>query len=111
MPWIKEMRSVTISLVEMIRHTPHTETSLLTSAFVALTNIAVLPSWHKEMKPILHKAYSLLDDGNWGSNGLSLQSLRLLINLSCNEEMIPSLLAAQVSFMCTYSIAGCKVLP
>lgn len=62
----------------------------------ALTNIAVLSNWHKEVGVALHRLYQLLDEGLWRNEGISYQSLRLLINLSCNEEMVPFLLAAQV---------------
>nr|CAG4651441.1 EOG090X0H1B [Simocephalus serrulatus]SVE94589.1 EOG090X0H1B [Simocephalus serrulatus] len=90
-----DMRSVTISLVYVIQAIPLSDPGLLTSALMALVNVAVLPSWHHEIKTLLHKTYSLLDEGHWSSDGESFHSLRLLINLSCNEEMVPSLLAAQ----------------
>lgn len=90
------MRAVTISLAYTIQTTPLSDPSLVASALAALINIAVLPTWHKEMKSSLHKTYSLLDESQWNRGDVSYESLRLLINLSCNEEMIPSLLAAQV---------------
>lgn len=69
---------------------------------LALSNFAVLSDWHSEFFPVLHTAYQFVDKG---SPAIKLQSLKLLINLSCNEDMIPSLLAAQVSIrlmiMCT----------
>lgn len=61
---------------------------------VALSNFAVLPDWHSEFYPVLHTAYQIIDKS---SPALKLQALKLLINLSCNEDMVPSLLAAQVS--------------
>lgn len=73
------------------------DSPLLTSQLKALVNIAVLPTWHAEMKVLLHQLYSLQDEGLWESSGSSLHALRLLINLTCNPDMIPSLLAAQVS--------------
>lgn len=71
--------------------------ALLLAALVALTNIAVLTDWHDEFYIALHSLYRLVDNGN---PAVKLQSLRLLINLSCNEDMVPSLLAAQVSSIC-----------
>lgn len=68
--------------------------ALLLAALVALTNVAVLTDWHDEFYIALHSLYRLVDNGN---PAIKLQSLRLLINLSCNEDMVPSLLAAQVS--------------
>lgn len=61
---------------------------------LALSNFAVLSDWHSEFYSVLHTAYQILDRG---SPAIKLQALKLLINLSCNEDMIPSLLAAQVS--------------
>lgn len=94
------MCTVAVALSHIVQATPlYSDSSCLTSALSALVNIAVFPTWHKEMISILHKTYSLLDEGHWnGEDCFSLHSLRLLINLSCNEEMIPSLLAAQVAF-------------
>ncbi|KAK3922472.1 Armadillo repeat-containing protein 10, partial [Frankliniella fusca] len=66
--------------------------ALLLAALVALTNVAVLTDWHDEFYVALHSLYRLVDNGN---AAVKLQSLRLLINLSCNEDMVPSLLAAQ----------------
>ncbi|KAJ1520025.1 hypothetical protein ONE63_004255 [Megalurothrips usitatus] len=66
--------------------------ALLLAALVALTNVAVLTDWHDEFYVALHSLYRLIDNGN---AAVKLQSLRLLINLSCNEDMVPSLLAAQ----------------
>ncbi|XP_046459142.1 uncharacterized protein LOC124205699 [Daphnia pulex] len=99
-----DMRSVTISLVHLLQTTPLSDPALITSTLLTLINIAVMPSWHKEFKPLLHKSYNLLDEGHWNSDGVSFQSLRLLINLSCNEEMIPSLLAAQAPSKLIYML-------
>lgn len=75
------MRFVTISLVSLFRAATLTDPALVTSVLLALVNIAVMPSWHKEIKTSLHKCYSLLDEGHWNSDGVSFQSIRLLINL------------------------------
>lgn len=96
----QEMHTVTAGLTRVIQATSLNDPGLLSSALTALINISVLPTWHEEIKPILHKVYSLLDEGHWNSDGVSFQSLRLLINLSCNEAMVPSLLAAQVIKTC-----------
>lgn len=68
---------------------------LVLSALLTLANIAVLPDWHDEFYPILHQLNSLIDSG---SPQIKLQVLKLLVNLSCNEDMVPSLLAAQVRY-------------
>lgn len=91
------MRVVTLALCHVVLCTPvQNESSMLASALSALVNVAVFPRWHQDMKSILHKVYSFLDGKDWNVDGCSFQSLRLLINLSCNQDMIPSLLAAQV---------------
>ncbi|XP_063219640.1 uncharacterized protein LOC134529454 isoform X2 [Bacillus rossius redtenbacheri] len=66
--------------------------SIVLSALVTLANIAVLSDWHEEFYPALHSLYNLVDNG---SPQVKLQALKLLVNLSCNEDMVPSLLAAQ----------------
>ncbi len=63
------------------------------SILVTLTNFAVLSDWHSEFYPLLHTAYQIIDSK---SPVIKLQALKLLINLSCNDDMVPSLLAAQV---------------
>uniref|UniRef100_A0A1B6KVG7 Armadillo repeat-containing domain-containing protein n=1 Tax=Graphocephala atropunctata TaxID=36148 RepID=A0A1B6KVG7_9HEMI len=65
---------------------------LVLCALVTLTNIAVLTEWHDEFYPVFHNLYHLVDSA---SPQIRLQALKLLINLSCNEDMVPSLLAAQ----------------
>jgi len=72
----------------------HVSEATLLAALVALTNVAVLPAWHDEFVVGLHGLYRLLDTA---SPPVRLQALRLLVNLSCNDDMAPSLLAAQVS--------------
>ncbi|XP_050689786.1 uncharacterized protein LOC126982097 isoform X2 [Eriocheir sinensis] len=62
------------------------------AALVVLTNIATISEWHQTYCPLLHKLYHFVDSPN---THIQLQSLRLLVNLSCNRDMIPSLLAAE----------------
>lgn len=66
---------------------------LALSLLSTLTNFAVLPDFHSEFYPVLPKAYELIEKKN---AVIKLQALKLLINLSCNDDMVPSLLAAQV---------------
>lgn len=90
------MRSVTCVLVHLVQSTPLSDSPILESALSALTNVAVLTKWHKEIGGALFRLYNLLDDCQWGNEEVIVQSLRLLINLSCNDDMITSLLAVQV---------------
>ncbi|XP_022181390.1 uncharacterized protein LOC111041429 isoform X4 [Myzus persicae] len=57
-----------------------------------MTNIAVFHMWHSELQPAIHTLYGLLESQN---NKVVLQCLKLLINLSCNDDMIPYLLGGQ----------------
>ena len=66
---------------------------LIQSILVTLTNFAVLNECHGEFFPVLHTAYDFIEKK---LPAIKLQTLKLLINLSCNEDMVPSLLAAQV---------------
>jgi hypothetical protein len=71
-----------------------TPEKMLLSALLTLSNIAVLPDWHDEFYPVLHTLYNMVDSG---SPQVKLQTLKLLVNLSTNEDMVPSLLAAEVN--------------
>ncbi|KAG8227666.1 hypothetical protein J437_LFUL006977 [Ladona fulva] len=87
----KELKGAVPILLSFV--TKNLQSDKLTlSALLTLTNIAVLQDWHDEFYPVLHTLYNLVDTGN---PQVKLQSLKLLVNLSCNEDMVPSLLAAQ----------------
>jgi len=79
----------------------HPSEKLVLGTLLTLTNIAVLNDWHDEFFPALHSFYGLVDSG---SPQIKLQTLKLLVNLSCNEDMIPSLLAAQVKPQTIYRV-------
>lgn len=83
----------------------HPSEKMLLSTLLTLSNIAVLSDWHDEFYPALHALYNLVDTG---SPQVKLQALKLLVNLSCNEDMVPSLLAAQVST--TLEDLTCKIV-
>lgn len=99
-----EMRLITSILVHLIQTESSMDQSLVGKILNSLTNIAVLPTWHKEMRCILHKLFHLMDEFQWDNTGLSTLSLRLLINLSCNEEMVPYLLAAKAPARLIYMV-------
>jgi len=69
-----------------------------------LTNIAVFHMWHNEMQSSIHYLYVLLESEN---NKIVLQCLKLLINLSCNDNMIPHLLGGQVYYLLLTIISNC----
>ncbi|CAG2053217.1 unnamed protein product [Timema podura] len=87
----KELKDAIPLLLTFVNKEQPTE-KLLLSALLTLSNIAVLSDWHDEFYPVLHALYQLVDTG---APQVKLQALKLLVNLSCNEDMVPSLLAAQ----------------
>ncbi|XP_054279979.1 uncharacterized protein LOC128998048 isoform X2 [Macrosteles quadrilineatus] len=87
----KELKDAIPVLLSFINKEQPLE-KLVLCALVTLTNIAVLTEWHDEFYPVLHNLYHLVDSA---SPQIKLQALKLLINLSCNQDMVPSLLAAQ----------------
>ena len=70
---------------------------LLSQVFLSLTNLAVLPDWHHHFHPLLPSLLHLISlrtDSDRAREAVRFQCLRLLINLACNDENIPQLLAA-----------------
>ncbi|KAK8723515.1 hypothetical protein OTU49_011751, partial [Cherax quadricarinatus] len=88
---IREARDCLPILMSFVQNS-HADDALRLASLVVLTNIATISEWHDEYCPLLHRLYNLVDSNNLH---IQLQSLRLLVNLSCNREMIPSLLAAE----------------
>ena len=69
---------------------------LLSQVFLSLTNLAVLPDWHHHFHPLLPSLLHLIStktNSDRAKEAVKFQCLRLLINLACNEENIPQLLA------------------
>lgn len=87
----KELKGVIPILLSYVHRERQCE-KLVLSSLVTLTNLAVLPDWHDEFYSLLHTLYNLVDSA---PPQIKLQALKLLVNLSCNEDMVPSLLAAQ----------------
>ncbi|KAF6217175.1 hypothetical protein GE061_001529 [Apolygus lucorum] len=86
----KELKDSIPVLSSILLAQPSEKIALQT--LMTLTNITALPDWHEECCPILHHLYYLVDNAVFP---IKLQSLKVLVNLTCNMEMIPSLLAAQ----------------
>ncbi|XP_059091044.1 uncharacterized protein LOC131886663 isoform X2 [Tigriopus californicus] len=59
---------------------------------LTLTNIAALSNWHKQFKGSLTRLLDLTQSEN---AKIRMQSLRLLVNISTNEDMVQHLLAAK----------------
>jgi len=90
---MKEMEQTVVVLVLLADdRASDLDPEFLSQTLLALTNIAVLPDWHHQFRPLLPRLLHL-----WfsASNTIKFQSLRLLINLACNEDTIPHLLSAR----------------
>ncbi|XP_039297810.1 uncharacterized protein LOC111045931 [Nilaparvata lugens] len=88
----KEMKDIIPVLLSFILHRHKCVDAQVNYVLFTLTNIAVLSAWHEEFYSVLHNLFRMIDDEK---PQLKLQALKLLINLACNEDMVPSLLAAQ----------------
>ncbi|CAM1323148.1 ARMC10 (predicted) [Pycnogonum litorale] len=65
------------------------------SSVSTLTNMAVMPNYHKEYYTTTDLIGCLLNELDVGTDKLQLHCLKLLVNLSCNEVMVPYLLASK----------------
>ena len=63
------------------------------TALQVLTNFSLINFSHQLYTKIIQQLYEMVDTG---THELQLQVLKILVNLSCNDVMIPYLLAAQV---------------
>jgi len=61
----------------------------------ALTNLSVTSTFHPPYTKVIQQLYELLDDA--ANHAVRLQALKVLVNLSCNADMVPHLLAAKVT--------------
>jgi len=91
---LKEMEQSVILLVMLASDTKRdSDEEFLSSSLLSLTNTAVLPDWHHHIFPILPRLLHLWLSAK--SSTIKSQALRLLINLTCNDESIPHILAAK----------------
>ena len=67
--------------------------SVRLSSLQALTNLSVMEHHHNHYTRIIQKLYDFLDGQN---SGIRLQAAKILVNLSCNPELVPHMLAAKV---------------
>lgn len=67
--------------------------SVRLSSLQALTNLSVMEHHHNHYTRIIQKLYHFLDGQ---SPGIRLQAAKILVNLSCNPELVPHMLAAKV---------------
>ncbi|CAN7989247.1 unnamed protein product [Ixodes hexagonus] len=67
---------------------------LQTVSLLCLTNLALSDEAHEAFRGRLHQLCILVETGE---GNVRLQTLKLLVNLSCNSAMVPYLLAAKAS--------------
>ncbi|XP_062591562.1 uncharacterized protein LOC134253060, partial [Saccostrea cucullata] len=66
--------------------------SVRLSSLQALTNLSVMDHHHNHYTRIIQRLYDFLDDN---SAGIRLQAAKILVNLSCNSDLVPHMLAAK----------------
>ncbi|ESO90489.1 hypothetical protein LOTGIDRAFT_233771 [Lottia gigantea] len=58
----------------------------------SLTNLSTTPSYHDQYMVAIPRLYSMMDGIN---SSIRLQAVKVLVNLSCNPEIIPALLESK----------------
>jgi len=84
---MKEIIPMVLALMKMMD-----SDDIIYNCLTTLTNIAVFHMWHSEMQSSIHYLFALLESRN---NKIVLQCLKLLINLSCNDNIVPHLLGGK----------------
>ena len=79
--------------------------ALCLSSLQALTNLSVTSDHHGHYTRVIQKLYDFVDEGQLG---IRLQATRVLVNLSCNPDLVPHMLAAKVKFKFRYSLCLVK---
>jgi len=88
---MKEMEQVVLVLV-ILAEDPTRDSELLCQLLLALTNVCVLVDWHQHLLPLLPRLLSIVHARD--DRAVTLQALRLLVNLACNDEMAAPLLSS-----------------
>ncbi|CAG7785228.1 unnamed protein product [Allacma fusca] len=99
----KEMKGMIPMLLSYVDDPEEGLEETIEAVLTTLGNVAVRNDWHEEFCPSLHNLYRLVDSALLA---LQLQSLKLLVNLSTNEDMVPSLLAAEAPKRILYLLEG-----
>jgi len=90
---MKEMEPAVMVLVLIAENRSRDQDhEFLSNTLLALTNIAVLPDWHHHFYSLTSR---LLNLWQFAPSAVKSQALRLLINLTCNDETIPHLLFSE----------------
>ncbi|XP_050413250.1 armadillo repeat-containing protein 10 isoform X1 [Patella vulgata] len=58
----------------------------------SLTNLSTTPSYHEQYIPALPRLFQMMDGNN---TSIRLQAVKVLVNLSCNPEVLPDLLESK----------------
>ncbi|XP_069100865.1 armadillo repeat-containing X-linked protein 1-like isoform X2 [Argopecten irradians] len=87
----KNLESCVPTLVDLTLEN-ETGESVCLSSLQALTNLSLTDQYHRHYTRLIQKLYDLLDTHQ---RSIQLQSLKVLVNLSCSTEMVPHILAAK----------------
>ncbi|XP_045166360.2 uncharacterized protein LOC123529862 [Mercenaria mercenaria] len=87
----KEMESCVPTLVD-ISLDKDTGEAICLSSLQALTNLSLTCEHHGQYTRVVQRLYEFLQTGK---NVIRLQALKILVNLSCNPDLVPHLLAAK----------------
>ncbi|XP_033744780.1 uncharacterized protein LOC117330519 isoform X2 [Pecten maximus] len=87
----KNLESCVPTLVDLTLE-DETGESVCLSSLQALTNLSLTDQYHRHYTRLIQKLYDLLDTQH---HSIQLQSLKVLVNLSCSTEMVPHILAAK----------------
>ncbi|XP_052090267.1 armadillo repeat-containing X-linked protein 4-like isoform X1 [Mytilus californianus] len=66
--------------------------SVCLSSLKALTNLSITSQHHGHYTRVVQRLYDLVDTG---AASIKLQAAKVLVNLSCNPELVPHMLAAK----------------
>ncbi|KAK6175328.1 hypothetical protein SNE40_013816 [Patella caerulea] len=78
-------------LIDLITYEQSPEDVQLMS-LKSLTNLSTTPSYHEQYIPALPRLFHMMDGNN---ASIRLQAVKVLVNLSCNPEVLPDLLESK----------------
>ncbi|XP_063429312.1 armadillo repeat-containing X-linked protein 4-like [Mytilus trossulus] len=87
----KKLEDCVSTLVDLTLE-DETGESVCLSSLKALTNLSVTSQHHGHYTRVVQRLYDLVDTG---AASIKLQAAKVLVNLSCNPELVPHMLAAK----------------
>ncbi|VDI38889.1 RIO kinase 1 [Mytilus galloprovincialis] len=87
----KKLEDCVSTLVDLTLE-DETGESVCLSSLKALTNLSITSQHHGHYTRVVQRLYDLVDTG---AASIKLQAAKVLVNLSCNPELVPHMLAAK----------------